>query len=160
MTEREMLDYGYRYAFSLAHDGEDAADLVQEAFFRLYRKYGKVATKAVLLTTIRNLFFDLCRRPKLVIHLDYPEDIERIPEKIMVQPGTSLDLNEVLSHLRLEEREALYLNAIEGFSAREIAELTGRSRNTVLSLMHRAKKKLKLEIEKEAKYAKGGKHHE
>lgn len=149
MTERELLDDGYRYALSLAHDGHDAEDLVQQAFFRLYRAYGRVATKAVLFTTIRNLFFDSCRRPKLVIRLDRPEDSEQEPSGMALEPGASIDLDDLLAHLRHEEREALYLNAVEGYSASEIAELTQQPRNTVLSLIHRGKLRLRTLINRE-----------
>jgi len=44
--------------------------------------------------------------------------------------------------LRPNEREALYLNAVEGYTAREIAKQTDMPRNTVLSLIFRARKKL------------------
>lgn len=154
------MDHGYRYALSLAHNGHDAEDLVQQAFFRLYRKYGRVATKAVLITTIRNLFFDSCRRPKLVIYLDGPEDIENAPAEETSGLSAACDLNVLLSHLRPEEREALYLNAVGGYSASEIAELTEQPRNTVLGLMHRAKKKLKAEMEREESRTKHGEYHE
>lgn len=149
MTERELMDHGYRYALSLARDGHDAEDLVQTAFFRLYRKYGCVTNKAVMITAIRNLFFDSCRRPKLVIYLDQPEDIEQASAGPASEPGASLDLDELLAHLRPEEREALYLNAVEGYSASEIAELTQQPRNTVLSLIHRGKQRLENVVERE-----------
>ena len=159
MTERELLDHGYCYALSLAHDKDDAADIVQEAFCRLYRKYGKVSSKAVLFTTVRNLFFDRCRRPKLVIYMDELESVEQAPARSASEPGTALDLDELLAHLRPEEREALYLNAVKGYSASEIAKLTGQPRNTVLSLMHRSKKKLKAEIQRENACIKNGGNH-
>ena len=64
-------------------------------------------------------------------------------------PGVTVDLDELLAFLRPEEREALYMNAVEGYSAREIAELTDRPRNTVLSLIHRGKKKFRDAIRRE-----------
>ena len=143
----------------MAHDKDDAADLVQEAFCRLYRKYGKISAKAVLLTTVRNLFCDRCRRPKLVIYLDELEDIEQAPERLALDPGTALDLDSLLAHLRPEEREALYLNAVEGYSASEIAVLTDQPRNTVLSLMHRARKKLETEALRKDAFIENGVNH-
>ena len=48
----------------------------------------------------------------------------------------------MLAKLRDIEREALFLHIVEGYSANEIATLTGRPRGTVLSLIHRSRKKL------------------
>ena len=47
MTERELLQIGFRYALSLQPVREDAEDLVQEACCRLYRKSGKIVNKAI-----------------------------------------------------------------------------------------------------------------
>jgi RNA polymerase sigma-70 factor (ECF subfamily) len=53
------------------------------------------------------------------------------------------EVNHALGHLRPREREALYLSAVESYTAQEIADLTGSPRGTVLSLLHRAKGKLR-----------------
>ena len=60
------------------------------------------------------------------------------------------DLEKPLSRLREEEREALFLNVVEGYTAQEIAKLTDRPRNTVLSLIHRARFKLRREVASDA----------
>ena len=52
-------------------------------------------------------------------------------------------LEEALGSLRPPEREALYLATVEDYTAQEIADLTGRPRGTVLSMIHRARKKLR-----------------
>ncbi len=60
--------------------------------------------------------------------------------------GSLVDLGELewaLATLRPVEREPLFLSAVEGFTAREIGELTDRPRGTVLSLIHRAKGKMR-----------------
>ncbi|MBW7997267.1 MAG: RNA polymerase sigma factor [Candidatus Glassbacteria bacterium] len=162
MTERELIDHGFRYALSLTHHEQDAEDLVQTAFFRLYRSRGRVEHKALLITTIRNLFFDQCRRKrnKLVITLDNPEELIQLPSPTQSLPGTNLDMDELLARLRPEEREALYLSAVDGCSASEIANLTDQPRNTVLSLIHRAKKKLQAVIAREENRMKRRDYHD
>lgn len=136
-----MIQSGYRYALALTHSTHDAEDLVQTAFLKLYRRHGNVENKALFITTIRNQFIDQRRRAKLIVF--QPEsDMEQEEAEPTATPGSALDLEAILSHLRPEEREALYLNIVEGYSAREIAELTGKPRNTVLSLIHRGKEKL------------------
>ncbi|MCL4236597.1 MAG: hypothetical protein KJ042_19005, partial [Deltaproteobacteria bacterium] len=56
--------------------------------------------------------------------------------------ATSDQIAAALGQLRPDEREAVYLQCVEGHSAAEIAKLTGRARGTVLSLIFRAKHKL------------------
>jgi RNA polymerase sigma-70 factor (ECF subfamily) len=55
-------------------------------------------------------------------------------------------LERALSRLRPGDRELLYLNAVEGYSTREIGNLIGKPRGTVLSSLHRAKQKLREQI--------------
>ena len=52
-------------------------------------------------------------------------------------------LQSALRTLRETEREVLFLSIVEGYTAGEIAELTGSKRGTVLSLIHRARLKLR-----------------
>jgi RNA polymerase sigma-70 factor, ECF subfamily len=52
-------------------------------------------------------------------------------------------LHEALGSLREDERETLFLAVVEGYTAEEIAQLSGRPRGTVLSMLFRAKGKLR-----------------
>ena len=52
-------------------------------------------------------------------------------------------LNAALSHLRQEEREAIQLMVIEEMSASAVAQVVGKSRGTILSLVKRGKDKLR-----------------
>lgn len=138
-TERDLLQAGYRYALSLTHQEADAEDLVQETWLNLSRRYGRVESRAVYFTAIRNLFIDHCRRRK-VIHfesIDQPEP-PALPPLDGEEPGLVGDVAALLGTLRPAEREAIFLHYYEGRTAEEIGELTGQPRGTVLSLLHRA----------------------
>ncbi len=139
-----LLQAGFRYALSLSHDHHDAEDLVQEAWLRLCRSYGSVANRALLFTAVRNLFTDRLRRSKVVAFepLDDTRAAADFDETASVA-GVNGDLEVLLGGLRAAEREALFLHHVEGRTAQEIGELTGQSRNTVLSLMHRGLAKLR-----------------
>lgn len=141
--EQELLQSGYRFAMSLTHHRENAEDLVQQAWFNLTRRYGEVENRAVLFTTIRNQFYDQCRRAKIV----HFEAMENAPEPVSPQMEDRVstargDLEVLLSHLNAREREVLYLNSVEGYTAREISDQTNTPRGTILSLLSRAKQKL------------------
>ncbi len=135
----ELIQAGYRYALSLTHHHYDAEDLVQQAWVKCYHRYGKVRNRSMLYTTVRNLFYDQCRRNKIVCFEgldDHPE-----PAGETALPACD-DLDILLAGLRAEEREALFLHVVEGYTAREIGEQTRSPRNTILSLIRRAKTKL------------------
>ncbi len=139
----ELLHAGYRYALSLTHDSHDAEDLIQQACLRLYKSRGGFVSKSFLFTTIRNLHIDACRRRDRVV-------MEPLTESELAGPTQChttavedrAEVQYLLSRLRSEEREALFLNCVEGFTAAEISQLTGQPRGTILSLLSRAKKKL------------------
>ncbi len=140
MDERQLLQAGYRYALSLTYHEADAEDLVQEAWLRLYKKYGGEVGRPRLFAAVRNLFIDQHRRHQLVVFEPYDEEQLSTVE---VSAAISMeDLEPALAVLRPEEREAIFLNYIEGYTAREIAEFSGRPRSTVLSLLSRGKRKM------------------
>ena len=139
LSDNELVQAGYRYALSIARHHQDAEDLVQQAWLKLQRAYGRVEGTPVLFRAIRNLFYDQKRRTKIVQF----EPLDSTPEPGKRESsGVSHDLELLLGRLRPEEREALYLNVVEGFTATEISEQTGSPRGTILSHIHRARQKL------------------
>ena len=146
------LQRGYRYALSLTHDPSSAEDLVQDAMVALLRR-GAERKVGYLIATIRNRFIDLYRRERLVVMgpLDEVGD-----EAVFALDARESDvdperLEQALSILRPAEREALYLAAVEDYTAQEIADLTRRPRGTVLSLIHRARGKLRKHLARREK---------
>lgn len=146
MDDAELLDCGFRYAMALVHHREDAEDLAQEAWLNLNRRYGKVASKAVLFTTIKNLVIDRYRRGK-VVSFETGEELDETPQEAAAAPGDAADVESLLGSLRQSEREALFLHYIEGRTAEEIGRMTEQPRNTVLSLMRRGLQKLRTLVE-------------
>ena len=143
MEDRDLLQSGYRYGLSLTHREADAEDLVQEAWMRLLRRHGSSPTISLLFTAIRNLYIDWHRRSKLVAFEPFDEEEHGAPTLALTDVEVDSDeMDRALALIRPEEREAIYLNAVEGFSAREISASMDIPRNTVLSLLHRGKKKL------------------
>ncbi len=136
------MQSGYRYALSLTHHAPDAEDLVQEAWLNLCQRYGAVNARAILYTTIRHLFIDRCRRNRVVAFDSLEGAIELVPVNKGLPPGTTGDVEFLLGQLRPGEREAVYLHHIEGHTAEEVGVITKQPRGTVLSLLHRAMKKL------------------
>lgn len=159
LTQQEidqLLQGGFRYACSLTHDRAEAEDLLQEACVSIL---GASAPwdRAYLFTTIRNRFIDRYRRNQkvLFIPLEGERDGETVEPQFAVEGWDAPDylgngqLDRALSALRPEERETIFLAVVEGYTAQEIAERTGRPRGTVLSLLHRTRHKLRRLLEGE-----------
>src|SRR5437867_1834294 len=148
-----LLEAGYRYAFALAHDASDAEDLLQDAVVSILAA-GGAWERHYLFVTIRNRFIDRRRRNRKILFLALDTDDERHEVDLADQNWEAPDvfsadlLQEALGALRSVEREALFLSIVEGYTAEEIARMTGRSRGTILSILYRTKAKLRKLLEK------------
>lgn len=154
---RDLLNQGYRYALSLCHDSSLADDLLQEGWLALLQANGP-KDKAYLFRAIRSRYLNRIKREQLVVMV--PLDVNDIDE-ISGQSdewNTLADLQELevaLQQLRPIEREALFLHASEGYTAQEIGRHTGQPRGTVLSLIQRARHKLKRWIKQQSEVKHG-----
>ena len=143
MQNQEMLNAGYRYALSFTNNRHDAEDLVHDSWLLVYKKYGIFKNKYLLFRTIHNLFIDRYRKNKpfrfepIEHHPELAQSFDVIDEKVSKE-----ELQSAMDLLRPEERQAIYLNFYEGFSAAKIARVNGMPRSTVLSLLQRGKQKM------------------
>jgi RNA polymerase sigma-70 factor, ECF subfamily len=135
----DRLQRGFRYALSLCCNETEAEDLVQDAWLRLYPAHQSKIDIGLLITAIRNLYIDRYRRSRLIVVEPYDENL---PDSGWDRNILPHEMDEALAQIRPEEREAIYLNVVEGYTAQEIAQITDTTRNSVLSLIHRGKKKL------------------
>lgn len=141
----DLLQRGLRFAVSLTGDGDSGRDLLHDACLRILpRPHGW--NPPYLFQVLRNLAIDRSRRDAPVQFLspsDMPERVERRTPEALLDAGWDDDLERALRQLSLDQREVLHLTVVEELTAREVAEITGRPRGTVLSLVHRAKEKLR-----------------
>lgn len=136
----DLLDRGYRYAVALSGSPVDADDLLQEAWSAVLVARGP-RTAPYLFRAIRTRWVDRHRRAAARPLVLEPIEQGVGPEAERLILADALWTG--LLSLRSAEREALYLNLVEGWTAAEIAERTGQPRNTVLSLMHRGRTNLR-----------------
>lgn len=149
----DLLQHGYRYALSLTHDPARAEDLLHDAWIAVQQAGGS-QSKGYLFSAIRTRFFNQHKRERLVPFVSLDEEREKRGEQAQDLPGPHPDhedLERSLATLRPVEREALYLSAVEGYTADEISSRTKQPRGTVLSLIHRAKQKLRRFFEQEVR---------
>jgi RNA polymerase sigma-70 factor, ECF subfamily len=132
------------FAVSLTGNVDQADDLVQEAVVRglTYIQQFQPGTniQAWLFTILRNQFHTLYRKRRREV-----EDPDgAIAARLSVLPEQDgylavQDLKAALTHLAVEQREALLLVAAQGFSYEEAAEICGTRIGTIKSRVHRAR---------------------
>lgn len=143
------LDALFRLARHLSGNREAAEDLVQETYLRAFTAFGShrgPSTKAWLVTICLNLSrSDGRRRTRRVLEAPLGEEDAPSTEAVEEVAVARLErdrIDRALAALSEEQRVAVVLMDLVGHSAAEVAQLLGCSRNTVLSRVHRAHRRL------------------
>jgi RNA polymerase sigma-70 factor (ECF subfamily) len=128
----------YGTALRITGNREEAEDVLQDAFLRLWKNRSSVQNAGAWLRRVAmNLALDVLRRRKKRRTL---EEFPAAPER---GRGPSADrLHRELDGMEPERRETYILRVFGGLSYREIAEKTGASLGTVMSRLHRARNEL------------------
>ncbi|NRA46032.1 MAG: RNA polymerase sigma factor [Oligoflexales bacterium] len=138
-SQDELNNY-YRYALALTNHSNDAYDLVHDALIKVE---GRMLFKrqAYIKMVIRNHYFDTLRKGSKNEYVEsVPEEASLELESILVD---QMEVASLLEKVTPEERELIYLIEIEGQTYKEVSKLLQVSQGTLLSKLHRAKKKLK-----------------
>lgn len=137
----------FRFILRQVRDRDEAKDLVQDAFLRLWMNVDRVdASKArsYLFTTARNLVVDRVRRRKFVVrHESWHDDIRAC---VQPQAGVQEVLDKAIGTLPVNQRRLLQLRTIEGHSYKELATRTGMDMTRVKVYLCRARKAMQTYI--------------
>ncbi len=135
----------WAYLARVSGDAALADDLLQESFMRFlcadHPQDGEVSARRYLFRIATNLMRDHWRRPK-------PMSIEEIPEEVFqARDGSASSdskamLGPALKSMRPRERQLLWLAYAEGYSHKEIAEITGLASASIRLLLFRARHKV------------------
>ncbi|GAA0720606.1 RNA polymerase sigma factor [Clostridium malenominatum] len=142
----------YLYAFSLCRDHHLAQDLTSETFFKaiLYIDDSVQYIKYWLFRVCKNLFLDYARKDKEFSNADGLEDIltiEETPLDKIIKNDEKRHLYNLVISLRPAYKEILILYYYCDFTLKEISETTGMTEGAAKTLLFRARKKLKTELE-------------
>jgi RNA polymerase sigma factor (sigma-70 family) len=151
------LDDAYNLARWLTRNGEDAEDLVQEAYLRGLRFFVAESCanpRAWILTIVRNTFYTwhAARRAHPEVQLGEASDDpdgdrelelwdpnQETPETALMRKSEDLAISRLMEALPANFRETLVLREMEDFSYQQIAEITGVPVGTVMSRLSRAR---------------------
>lgn len=143
----------YRLAYRLTGNRQDAEDLTQDVFVRVFRsldRYEPGNFPGWLHRITTNLFLDRARRATRIRMDAFAEGAEQRLESTEVRPevavhdaGFDPDVEAALLSLPEEFRVAVVLCDVEGLSYEEIADVLGIKLGTVRSRIHRGRTQLR-----------------
>jgi RNA polymerase sigma-70 factor (ECF subfamily) len=140
----EFADPVYRFIRGNLKDDERSNDIVQDSYEKLWRNITEIeycVVKSWLFTTSYHLMIDIIRKEKRI------ESLELIHEKEMIYESQYSDLNEILhkamDHLPEHQKTSVMLRDYEGYSYKEIGEITGLNEAQVKINIYRGRVALK-----------------
>ena len=141
-----------RYCSALAYGKMDTEDLVQDVLLSAYHRFDSIERKDQLLHYLiraaRNRTLNLRRK-----HRYQSELLDKHAERIRAQgvsAETLLDIQllyRMLDHLPVNQRDAIVLFEILGFSMKEIAEIQNSTEGAVKTRVSRGRKRLRKLLE-------------
>ena len=140
-------DMVLRTAFGLVKNLADAEDVAQEVFLTLVQRQPAFESPEQHKAWVLRASINRC---KSHFRRAWQRRTEGLDENLTA-PFTPAESGvlEAVAALPMKYRQVVYLHYIEGYSTGEIARLLGRSQNTVLSQLSRARAKLKEQLEGE-----------
>ncbi|MEA1886194.1 MAG: RNA polymerase sigma factor [Bacteroidota bacterium] len=143
----EYSDRIYRFVLQSMGEKERSKDVVQDCYEKLWINVEEIEfakARAWLFTTAHNTMIDIIRKEKRMI----PEDSPR--EDIYEQGYTDLNeiLHKCLGNINESWRSVILLRDYEGYTYREIGEITGQSEAQVKINIYRARMALRKMIGK------------
>lgn len=155
----------YNTALGMLQNEEDAEDVAQEVFVQVYesldsfKEESKLSTWIYRITVTKSL--DAIRKKKRKKRFAFIQSIYGDGNELLhdppdfVHPGVKAEKKEdaqklfkAISRLPENQKAAFVLNKIEMLSYQEVASILQVSTNAVDSLLQRAKKNLKQQLEK------------
>ena len=144
----------YRIAYGVVRQREEALDIVQEVFIKLFRSIknfkGRSHFYTYLYRMVMNTAIDHARKTgkQIISSLDQEgsfqpsDDLEKGPERILLQKELEERVKLAMDKLPTEQRAALIFRDVEGLSYQEMTEAMGCSIGTVMSRLHYGRKRI------------------
>ena len=153
-------------AINLLGDRDEALDLSQEVFLRVFRTIHRFRGQSSLRTWIYRIAVNQARNrhrfwrrrhradqvsldQHIAAHGEFLSRGELTPDRILAQKELAERLEYALDHLPFDQRTVIVLREIDGLSYEEIAFSLGVAIGTVKSRLTRARQTLRLELREE-----------
>ena len=154
-------DYAFVLAFRLLHDEEDAKDVVQEAFIRVWNNCAGYRPEIKFTTWLYKIVVNLCydtikRRSRRNTVFGYvlgrANETDIVDRRDLQTDIENVDLRNIILSVSKElspmENLVFHLRDVQDFSIREVAEITGISMSSVKTNLCYARKRIRFAINK------------
>ena len=148
----------YKFALSYLKNKNDAEELVQIVFLKIWKKRNSIDTsqniKAYIFTITVNSIYDFIRRKKIEYSFqNRSRQIQTYTENntwnTIVYSEMQQNLSNFINKLPQQQQRIFHLSKMEGFTNDEIAIKTGLSKRTVENHLYRAVSFLKQNFKNE-----------
>jgi len=153
-AQRELYaqtsDRVYRLLFRMTRNADDASELAQETYLRVFRSIGEFKGKASVATWIYQIALNEARQ--FLRRLKRREEVAGDVEQLVESSGQTghdslrLDIEEALARLPEAERALIVLRHLEGLSYDEMAEVLEKPAGTIASGLNRARQMLREQL--------------
>ena len=150
-------------AMNLLGDHDEALDLSQEVFLRVFRTISRFRGQSSLRTWIYRIAVNQARNrhrfwrrrhrgdqvsldAHVATHGEFRSGAEAGPDRVLAQKELAARLEHALGALPFDQRTAIVLREVDGLSYEEIAYSLGVAVGTVKSRLTRARQTLRLEL--------------
>ncbi len=140
----EFADPVYRFILGNLKDEDRSNDIVQDSYERLWKHVTELdypVVKSWLFSTAYHIMIDIIRKEKRMTNL------ETVHEREMYHESQYNDLNEILhkalDQLPEHQKTSVMLRDYEGYSYKEIGEITGSTEAQVKINIYRARVSLR-----------------
>lgn len=146
-----------KIAFNMLHSQAKAEDAVQDAFLKIWAHFEQISKiprnklDAWIVTILKNSVLDQLRKERLHWDADPEAALANLPDPRQDTEGTAAYhcLLEAIRRLPPDDRALLERKLVLEWSNQEIAKAMGLSANAVGVRIHRAKERLRKQLEKE-----------
>ena len=140
----------FRFAKRILDHTEEAEDVVQEAFIRLWNRREKLdeyrSVEALAMITTKNLCLDKIKARRFPVENmeNHRLFIENIPDEIKTDHSDLIrGIHQAIKLLPEQQQMIIHLRDIEGYEYEEIAEIVDMNENAIRVALSRARKRIR-----------------
>ncbi len=141
-------DMVYRTAYHALCERDSAEDITQEVFLKLMQTLPDFESDEHEKAWLLRVTLNMCKTYNRKIYSHPSEELSENLAAPQKQIGENPVLDAVMG-LPEKFRTVVYLYYFEGYKVAEISEMVGKNQNTVMSLLMRARKRLKSVLEED-----------